>query len=202
MHVFVILNYCFPILYTASLSMTVFIFCILSPYVCFSYSKLLCSYSVYCLLMYDCLHILYIISLCTSMFFLFCTNVFIFCTVFPYVLLFSFRFTVFFSVLSTLYVILPPGISPIAVSIKYIYNCYTIIPVAGRRGPYVCETSRLTHLIENRLTDGGVVVSLTHSPPLTPRKIPGSHWIRTFIQFRRYLNWRSFRMVYKLWSGT
>jgi hypothetical protein len=32
------------------------------------------------------------------------------------------------------------------------------IPVAGRGGPYGCET--LSHFLDNRLTDGGEVVSL------------------------------------------
>jgi hypothetical protein len=35
-----------------------------------------------------------------------------------------------------------------------------------------CETSRLPHFVDNRLTDGGEVVSLTRWPPFTPRKIP------------------------------
>jgi hypothetical protein len=38
------------------------------------------------------------------------------------------------------------------------------MPVTGRGDPYGCETSRLPHLLDNRLTDGGAVVSLT-SPP-------------------------------------
>jgi hypothetical protein len=50
------------------------------------------------------------------------------------------------------------------------------IPVAGREGPYGCETSRIPHLLDNRLTDGGEVVSPTHWPPCTPRKIPGTHF--------------------------
>jgi hypothetical protein len=50
------------------------------------------------------------------------------------------------------------------------------IPVRGRGGPHDCETSRLAHLLENRLTDGGEVVSLTRRPPFTPRKIPGTHF--------------------------
>jgi hypothetical protein len=33
--------------------------------------------------------------------------------------------------------------------------------VTGREGPYGCETSRLPHFLNNRLTDGGEVVSLT-----------------------------------------
>jgi hypothetical protein len=42
------------------------------------------------------------------------------------------------------------------------------IPVTGRGGPYGCETWRLPHFLDNRLTDGGRVVSLTHRPPFTP----------------------------------
>jgi hypothetical protein len=38
------------------------------------------------------------------------------------------------------------------------------IPVTGRGGLYVCETSRLPHFLDNRLTDGGEVVSRTHLP--------------------------------------
>jgi hypothetical protein len=37
-----------------------------------------------------------------------------------------------------------------------------------------CETSRLPHFLDNRLTDGGEVVSLTRRPPFTLRKIPGT----------------------------
>jgi hypothetical protein len=44
------------------------------------------------------------------------------------------------------------------------------IPVTGRRGPYGCETSRLPHFINNRLTDGGEIVSLRRRQP---SKIPG-----------------------------
>jgi hypothetical protein len=40
------------------------------------------------------------------------------------------------------------------------------IPVTDRGGPYGCETSRLPHFLENLLTNGGEVVSLTHRPPL------------------------------------
>jgi hypothetical protein len=57
--------------------------------------------------------------------------------------------------------------------------CYVkgkAIPVTGREGPEGCETSRLPHYLDNRLTDGGEVVSLTRRPPFTPRKIPGTHF--------------------------
>jgi hypothetical protein len=32
-----------------------------------------------------------------------------------------------------------------------------VIPVTGRGGPQSCETSRLPHFLDNRLTDGGEV---------------------------------------------
>jgi hypothetical protein len=46
------------------------------------------------------------------------------------------------------------------------------IRITGRGGPYGCDTSRLSHFLHNRVTDGGEVVSLTRQPPFTPRKIP------------------------------
>jgi hypothetical protein len=49
------------------------------------------------------------------------------------------------------------------------------MPVTSRGGLWGCETSRLPHFIENRLKDGGEVVSLTRWPPFTPRKIPGTY---------------------------
>jgi hypothetical protein len=50
------------------------------------------------------------------------------------------------------------------------------IPVTGREGPYGCDTSWLPHFLDNRLTDGGEVVSPIHRPPFNPRKIPGTHF--------------------------
>jgi hypothetical protein len=50
------------------------------------------------------------------------------------------------------------------------------IPVTDRRGPEGCETSRLQHFLDNRLTDGSEVVTLTRRPPFTSRKIPGTHF--------------------------
>jgi hypothetical protein len=38
------------------------------------------------------------------------------------------------------------------------------ILVTGRGSPWVCETSRLPHFLDNRLTDGGEVVSFTRRP--------------------------------------
>jgi hypothetical protein len=34
--------------------------------------------------------------------------------------------------------------------------------------------SRFPHFLDNRLTDGGEVVTLTRRPPFTTRKIPGT----------------------------
>jgi hypothetical protein len=44
-------------------------------------------------------------------------------------------------------------------------------PATGRGGLYGCETSRLEHFEDSRLTDGGEVVSLTRLSRFTPRKI-------------------------------
>jgi hypothetical protein len=49
------------------------------------------------------------------------------------------------------------------------------IPVTGRGGPLVCETLRLPHFADSRLTEGSEVVSPTRRPAFTPRKIPDSH---------------------------
>jgi hypothetical protein len=50
------------------------------------------------------------------------------------------------------------------------------IPVTGCGGPKGCETLRLPHFLDNRLTDGGEVVSRTRRLPFTPRKIPVTHF--------------------------
>jgi hypothetical protein len=44
------------------------------------------------------------------------------------------------------------------------------IPVTGRGGPQSCKTSRLPYFLDNRLTDGDDVVSLTRRPPFTPQE--------------------------------
>jgi hypothetical protein len=51
-----------------------------------------------------------------------------------------------------------------------------VIPVTGHGSPHGCETSRLPHFLDSRLTDSGEVVSLARRPPVTPRKIPGTHF--------------------------
>jgi hypothetical protein len=44
------------------------------------------------------------------------------------------------------------------------------IPVTDRGGPLGCETWRFPHFLDNRLTDGGKVVSPTRRPPFTPQE--------------------------------
>jgi hypothetical protein len=43
-------------------------------------------------------------------------------------------------------------------------------PVTGRGGPEGCERLRLPHFLDNRLTDGGEVVSITHRPPFNSQE--------------------------------
>jgi hypothetical protein len=50
------------------------------------------------------------------------------------------------------------------------------IPITGQGDPQDCETLRFLHFLDNRLTDGGKVVSLTRRPPFTSRKISGTHF--------------------------
>jgi hypothetical protein len=50
------------------------------------------------------------------------------------------------------------------------------IPVKGREGPWVVRRRGSQFSLDNRLTDGGKVVSLLRQPPFTPRKIPGTHF--------------------------
>jgi hypothetical protein len=51
-----------------------------------------------------------------------------------------------------------------------IWNCNLkskVIPLTGSGGPYICETSILSHFLHHRLTDGGETVSLTSRPSFT-----------------------------------
>jgi hypothetical protein len=50
----------------------------------------------------------------------------------------------------------------------------------GRGGPSGCERSRLPHLLENRLTDGGEVDSLTRRP--TALYTPGGILVLIFVR--------------------
>jgi hypothetical protein len=49
------------------------------------------------------------------------------------------------------------------------------IPVTGRGGPQGFETSRLPHFLDNRLKDGGKIVSLTRRPLFTPPPREAAH---------------------------
>jgi hypothetical protein len=60
--------------------------------------------------------------------------------------------------------------------IKFLKAKVKAILVTGRGGPQGCETSWFPYFLDNRLTDGGEVVSLIHQQPFTPRKIPGTHF--------------------------
>jgi hypothetical protein len=39
-----------------------------------------------------------------------------------------------------------------------------------------CEMSSFAHLLDSWFTDGSEVLSITHRPPLTPRKILGTYF--------------------------
>jgi hypothetical protein len=54
------------------------------------------------------------------------------------------------------------------------------------RGPIGCETSRLPHFPDNRLADGGEIVSLKRWPPFTPRKIPRTHFCQSLNRPQAY----------------
>jgi hypothetical protein len=45
------------------------------------------------------------------------------------------------------------------------------IPVTGNGGPQGCETSRLPHFLNNRLTDDGEVARFRAGRPLPPGRI-------------------------------
>jgi hypothetical protein len=62
--------------------------------------------------------------------------------------------------------------------VKYliVYSKRKATPVTGRGRLYGCETSRFPHFLDNQLTDGGEVVSLTRRPPLSARRVPAAHF--------------------------
>jgi hypothetical protein len=53
-------------------------------------------------------------------------------------------------------------------------GCNTVkrksIPVSGPGGPQGCVTSRLPHFLDNRLADGGKVISLMRRPLFIPQE--------------------------------
>jgi hypothetical protein len=71
------------------------------------------------------------------------------------------------------------------------------IPVTGRGGPYGCETSRLPHFVDSRLTDGGEVVSFTRRPlsrPQDHRQLEGLGQLKNPVTSLRYAP-ATFRLV-------
>jgi hypothetical protein len=56
------------------------------------------------------------------------------------------------------------------------HSNHKAVPVIDRGGPQVCDTSRLSYVLDNRLTDGGEVVSLKRWQLFTLRKIPGTYF--------------------------
>jgi hypothetical protein len=52
------------------------------------------------------------------------------------------------------------------------------ISVTAHGSPYGCETSRLSHFIDNRLRDGGEDDSLMRRPPFPPPPPPGRFLLR------------------------
>jgi hypothetical protein len=46
-----------------------------------------------------------------------------------------------------------------------------LVRVTGRESLQVCETFEVPHFLDNRLTDGGEVVSLTHQPSYKPLEV-------------------------------
>jgi hypothetical protein len=44
------------------------------------------------------------------------------------------------------------------------------ICITGREGIWGCELLRIPHCLDNRFTDGGKIISLTHRPRSTDQK--------------------------------
>jgi hypothetical protein len=53
------------------------------------------------------------------------------------------------------------------------------IPVTGRGGLQICKTSMISRFLDNKLIDGGQVISLMRRPPFTLREFPGIHLLET-----------------------
>jgi hypothetical protein len=60
------------------------------------------------------------------------------------------------------------------------------ILVTGGGAQEVCETSRLPHSLDDRLSDGEVV-SLMRRPTVNPRKIPGTHFRYRLIRLKGHI---------------
>jgi hypothetical protein len=66
--------------------------------------------------------------------------------------------------------------------------------LSGRGGPEGCERSRLPHFLNNRLTDGGEVVSPRLRPPFTAQEVLISvrGWVdsRAIMLLKDWVNWK------------
>jgi hypothetical protein len=62
---------------------------------------------------------------------------------------------------------------------QIITNIIKTVPLIGRGNPWVYETLKLPHFLDNRLTDGGEVISLTLRPHLYS---PGKFLVLTFVR--------------------
>jgi hypothetical protein len=72
-----------------------------------------------------------------------------------------------------------------------------IILASGRGSPLCCETLRLPHFLDSRLTDDDEVVSLTRWPPFTPQE---DSWYSFLLEvestlgpywgWKNYVNWK------------
>jgi hypothetical protein len=71
-------------------------------------------------------------------------------------------------------------VSELACSQRNNFKIGKVIPVLGLTGLKGCEMLRIPHCVDNRLTDDGKVVSLTHRPHFTPQKhyfsVCGTHF--------------------------
>jgi hypothetical protein len=71
------------------------------------------------------------------------------------------------------------------------------IPATGRGGPLGCGTSRLLHILDNRLTDNGEVVSLTCRSTFAPEMISGAYFCYKLSRPRDHSAARRIRLIEK-----
>jgi hypothetical protein len=76
-------------------------------------------------------------------------------------------------------------------------NQQNSILVTDSAGPYVCETSRLPHVLHTLLTGNGEVVSLNRRPRFAQRNVPGTHFYYSVIKppgpycgWKDYIKWK------------
>jgi hypothetical protein len=69
------------------------------------------------------------------------------------------------------------------------------VPLTGREGPWCCETSRFSHFLDNRLTNGGEVVSLTRREVITEGENNTNFIIWIFVIIIGTIKSRKIRLV-------